>query len=106
MNLTEQRQIGDEVDELVEGPSSQGIAKAGTGFINASIDWAIIDWLRGVTQLPLVIKGVQSVEDAVIGVQIQRSPTKNRVLTNKHIAYQHGVQGIVVSNHGGRSMDT
>jgi len=75
------------VDELIDTPASEGIAKAGTGFINASIDWKIIDWLRGITKLPLVIKGVQSVEDAVT-------------------AYQHGVQGIVLSNHGGRSQDT
>ena len=38
-------------------------------------------------QLSLVIKGIQSVEDAVL-------------------AYKHGVQGIVLSNHGGRSQDT
>lgn len=71
----------------MEAPASEGIAKAGTGFINASIDWSIIEWLRGVTKLPIVVKGVQSVEDAVV-------------------AYQHGVQAIVLSNHGGRSQDT
>lgn len=37
--------------------------------------------------MPLVLKGVQSGEDAVL-------------------AYQHGLNGIVVSNHGGRNMDT
>lgn len=37
--------------------------------------------------MPLVLKGVQTVEDAVL-------------------AYDHGVQGIVLSNHGGRSLDT
>lgn len=79
--------IEEEVDEIDESPSSQGIAKAGTGFINASIDWSIIPWLRGITNLPLVIKGIQSVEDAVT-------------------AFEHGVQGIVLSNHGGRSQDT
>jgi len=79
--------IEEEVDEVDESPSSQGIAKAGTGFINASIDWTIIPWLRGITNLPLVIKGIQSAEDAVT-------------------AFEHGVQGIVLSNHGGRSQDT
>lgn len=37
--------------------------------------------------MPLVLKGVQSGADAVL-------------------AYQHGLNGIVVSNHGGRNMDT
>jgi isopentenyl diphosphate isomerase/L-lactate dehydrogenase-like FMN-dependent dehydrogenase len=43
--------------------------------------------IREVTSLPLVLKGIQSVEDAVL-------------------AYKAGVQGIVLSNHGGRSQDT
>lgn len=72
---------------MIETPAAEGVAKASTGFINASISWEIIDWLRGVTKLPLVIKGIQSVEDAVM-------------------AFEHGVQGIVLSNHGGRSQDT
>lgn len=56
-------------------------------FISPFIDWEILTWLRGLTSLPIVIKGIQCVEDAVL-------------------AYQHGVQGIVLSNHGGRSQDT
>lgn len=55
--------------------------------ISPYIDWEILMWLRNLTNLPVVIKGIQSVEDAVL-------------------AYQHGVHGIVLSNHGGRSQDT
>lgn len=55
--------------------------------ISPFIDWEILGWLRKITSLPVVIKGIQCVEDAVL-------------------AYQHGVQGIVLSNHGGRSQDT
>ena len=55
--------------------------------ISPFIDWDILNWLRGLTRLPVVIKGIQCVEDAVL-------------------AYQQGVQGIVLSNHGGRSQDT
>lgn len=79
--------IEEKVETVVETPQSVGIAKAATGFINASIDWNIITWLRGITKLPLVIKGIQSVEDAVL-------------------AFDYGVQGVVLSNHGGRSQDT
>ncbi|KXL47888.1 hypothetical protein M433DRAFT_63601 [Acidomyces richmondensis BFW] len=74
-------------DAVVENSQSSGIAKANTGFINADIDWSIIDWLRAVTHLPIVVKGIQCVEDAVT-------------------AYKYGVDGIVLSNHGGRSQDT
>ncbi|KAK4541321.1 hypothetical protein LTR36_008079 [Oleoguttula mirabilis] len=79
--------IEEDLETTVDTPQGVGIAKANTGFINADIEWATIEWLRGVTKLPLVIKGVQSVEDAVM-------------------AFDHGIDGIVLSNHGGRSQDT
>ncbi|KAJ7103392.1 FMN-dependent dehydrogenase-domain-containing protein [Mycena belliarum] len=45
-----------------------------------------IPWLRSLTKLPIVIKGIQCVEDAVL-------------------AAQAGVDGILLSNHGGRQLD-
>ncbi|KAG9840846.1 L-lactate dehydrogenase, partial [Aureobasidium melanogenum] len=80
-------QIEEKLDEVVETTQSVGIARANTGFINADLDWDMIDWLRKTTKLPIVIKGIQSVEDAVA-------------------AFNHKVDGIVLSNHGGRSQDT
>ncbi|CAG8253768.1 unnamed protein product [Penicillium nalgiovense] len=71
-------------DDNAEG---QGVAKIMASSISPFIDWEILTWLRQITDLPVVIKGIQCVEDAVL-------------------AYQHGVQGIVLSNHGGRSQDT
>lgn len=67
--------------------SGQGVAKIMASSISPYIDWEILTWLRNLTSLPVVIKGIQCVEDAVL-------------------AYEHGVQGIVLSNHGGRSQDT
>lgn len=65
----------------------EGVAKIMASSISPFIDWDILSWLRELTDLPVVIKGIQCVEDAVL-------------------AYEHGVQGIVLSNHGGRSQDT
>ncbi|KAJ5108178.1 Alpha-hydroxy acid dehydrogenase FMN-dependent [Penicillium angulare] len=65
----------------------QGVAKVAASSISPFIDWSILSWIRDLTDLPIVIKGIQCVEDAVL-------------------AYEHGVQGIVISNHGGRSQDT
>lgn len=79
--------MGDDAEELEDTTNSKGVAAAVSRNISPCIDWSIVAWLRGVTKLPLVIKGVQSVEDAVL-------------------AYEHGVEGIVLSNHGGRSQDT
>ncbi|KAL4806633.1 FMN-dependent dehydrogenase-domain-containing protein [Aspergillus unguis] len=64
-----------------------GVAKTMASSISPETDWSILAWLRSMTDLPIVIKGIQCVEDAVL-------------------AYNHGVQGIVLSNHGGRSQDT
>ncbi|KAI4746562.1 L-lactate dehydrogenase [Aureobasidium sp. EXF-12298] len=81
------QQIDEKLEEVVETTQSVGIARANTGFINADLDWDMVDWLRKSTKLPIVIKGIQSVEDAVS-------------------AFDHKVDGIVLSNHGGRSQDT
>jgi L-lactate dehydrogenase (cytochrome) len=68
--------------------ASTGVAKTSSaGLLNAGLTWKDLIWIRETTTLPLVIKGIQSAEDAVL-------------------AYQHGVDGIVLSNHGGRSQDT
>jgi 4-hydroxymandelate oxidase len=53
----------------------------------AAITWADVAWLRTVTRLPLVLKGILTEEDARLGVE-------------------QGAAGIVVSNHGGRQLDT
>ncbi|USP81114.1 hypothetical protein yc1106_08388 [Curvularia clavata] len=49
-------------------------------------DWSQLEKLKEMWDGPIVLKGIQTVEDA-------------------HRAIQHGMQGIVVSNHGGRQLD-
>ena len=56
------------------------------GPFNASIDWSIIDWVRGITDLPVVIKGLLSPLDGEECVK-------------------NGAVGLVVSNHGARLVD-
>jgi lactate 2-monooxygenase len=55
-------------------------------FSNPSVTWADLAWLRDQTALPIVLKGILHVEDA-------------------KLALEAGVDGIVVSNHGGRQVD-
>uniref|UniRef100_A0A8C9L847 (S)-2-hydroxy-acid oxidase n=1 Tax=Pavo cristatus TaxID=9049 RepID=A0A8C9L847_PAVCR len=54
--------------------------------LDPSVTWDDIYWLRSLTHLPIVIKGILTKEDA-------------------ELAVRHGVQGIIVSNHGGRQLD-
>jgi 4-hydroxymandelate oxidase len=49
--------------------------------------WDDLEWLRGVTTLPIVLKGINAPQDA-------------------RMAVEAGVQGILVSTHGGRLMDS
>lgn len=65
---------------------SKGAAKALSSFIDPSLCWDDLKWFRSVTSLPIVLKGIQTAEDAIL-------------------AYDHGCQGIVLSNHGGRQLD-
>jgi len=51
------------------------------------LSWRDLAWLRDVCDMPIVIKGIMAAEDAVRAAEC-------------------GVEGIVVSNHGGRALDT
>ena len=65
----------------------QSVLAASAGLlIDPALTWSEIDWLRSVTSLPLLVKGIMTAEDA-------------------RLAVEHGVAAIVVSNHGGRQLD-
>ncbi|KIX10308.1 uncharacterized protein Z518_01390 [Rhinocladiella mackenziei CBS 650.93] len=56
-------------------------------FIDPNLNWEDIAWLRTQTKLPLVLKGIMSADDV-------------------RLALDHGLEGVVLSNHGGRNLDT
>jgi isopentenyl diphosphate isomerase/L-lactate dehydrogenase-like FMN-dependent dehydrogenase len=56
------------------------------GAIDPTLSWDDLEELRSFSPLPLVLKGIQTGEDAAL-------------------ACEHGVDAIVVSNHGGRQLD-
>jgi len=72
---------GDSVDR------SQGAARAISSFIDPSLSWKDIPWFKTITKMPIILKGVQRVEDVIQAIAI-------------------GVDGVVLSNHGGRQLDT
>ncbi|KAF2745471.1 hypothetical protein M011DRAFT_406276 [Sporormia fimetaria CBS 119925] len=76
-----QSSSGDSVDR------SQGAARAISSFIDPSLSWKDIPWFLSITKMPIVLKGVQCVEDVLRAVDL-------------------GVHGVVLSNHGGRQLDT
>jgi L-lactate dehydrogenase (cytochrome) len=82
--------------------ASQAAGRGGTGgrsgrdpvnlaeYINSQFDpslsWDDIEWIRSKWSGPVLLKGVQTVEDARIAAEV-------------------GVQGVILSNHGGRQLD-
>ncbi|MBW8799060.1 MAG: aminotransferase class I/II-fold pyridoxal phosphate-dependent enzyme [Streptomyces sp.] len=70
---------------LTGGDYASPSAHALTEF-DPALDWSVIDWLREISSLPVLVKGVLSGADA-------------------RAALRAGVDGIVVSNHGGRQLD-
>ncbi|KAL0045363.1 hypothetical protein WJX82_005003 [Trebouxia sp. C0006] len=69
-----------------KGDSSSHIVRIFQEEVDASLTWEFVTWMREVTNLPVFVKGILSPEDARKAVDI-------------------GVDGIVVSNHGGRQLD-
>ncbi|MGA2195158.1 MAG: alpha-hydroxy acid oxidase [Bryobacteraceae bacterium] len=66
-------------------PMFEGIDN--TGYNSPSATWELIDRLKNLTRMKLIIKGLETREDA-------------------ELACEHGADGIVVSNHGGRAVET
>ncbi|CAO3694702.1 unnamed protein product [Rhizopus stolonifer] len=65
---------------------NEGAARAISTFIDPSLCWDDVAWFKSITKMPIIIKGIQTAEDAVMAAKL-------------------GCQGIVVSNHGGRQLD-
>jgi len=54
---------------------------------DSALTWKDVEWLRGLTRLPVLLKGILSPQDASLAAKL-------------------GVAGVIVSNHGGRNLDT
>lgn len=52
-----------------------------------ALTWADVEWLRSVSTMPVLIKGILAPQDAVLAIE-------------------HGAAGVIVSNHGGRQLDS
>ena len=75
---------GVKLTEASHGASESSIFSA---VLDATLNWKDIEWIRSYAKIPVLIKGVLNPEDADRGVKA-------------------GVSGIIVSNHGGRNIDT
>jgi (S)-2-hydroxy-acid oxidase len=69
-----------------EPQQDSGLATYVAEQIDPSLSWKDIAWLKSISALPILIKGILTAEDA-------------------RLAVEAGACGIIVSNHGGRQLD-
>jgi (S)-2-hydroxy-acid oxidase len=71
------------------GPYESGatLAEQAAGLIDPGLTWECVDWLRSITTMPVLVKGVLAAADAKLAVE-------------------HGAAAVIVSNHGGRQLDS
>jgi L-lactate dehydrogenase (cytochrome) len=69
-----------------DGTSAVSLAAQVSSQFDRSLSWRDVDWMRSIWPGPMVIKGIQTVADAVL-------------------AAEAGIEAIALSNHGGRQLD-
>lgn len=67
--------------------SARDLPRYLSSLLDPSITWKEVEWLRSITSLPILLKGVIHPGDAVMAVK-------------------NNINGIIISNHGGRQLDT
>jgi 4-hydroxymandelate oxidase len=66
--------------------ADSGLAAYVADLLDPSLTWSALEWLRSLTKLPILVKGIVRADDACRAID-------------------HGCAGVVVSNHGGRQLD-
>jgi L-lactate dehydrogenase (cytochrome) len=69
-----------------DGTEAVSLAKQVDAQFDASLSWEDVEWMRTIWDGPIILKGIQTVDDAVL-------------------AAEAGVEAIILSNHGGRQLD-
>jgi 4-hydroxymandelate oxidase len=72
--------------ELPTGRADSGLAAYFADLLDPALTWSAIEWLRSITRLPVLVKGIVRADDAARAIQA-------------------GAAAVVVSNHGGRQLD-
>lgn len=73
--------------DMADQPDDSAIARYAVSQLDPALTWDDVRWLVSLTELPVIIKGILRADDA-------------------KRAMDAGAAGVVVSNHGGRQLDT
>jgi 4-hydroxymandelate oxidase len=75
------------LERLPKSVGSSGLSPYIASLFDPALTWKDIEWLAGMTKLPVLVKGILRADDALRAVR-------------------HGASGLIVSNHGARQLDT
>jgi 4-hydroxymandelate oxidase len=78
---------GPEMRMMPKEEGGSGLSAYIARMMDLTLTWKDVAWLKSLAEMPLLVKGILTAEDA-------------------RLAVEHGADGIVVSNHGGRQLDT
>ena len=73
--------------EFPDGTGGSGVTPSIASLFDTALTSKDIEWLAGITTLPVLVKGILRSDDALLAVK-------------------HGASGVIVSNHGARQLDT
>ncbi len=79
--------IGNYLEQLPTGSNDSGLAAYISSLYDTSLTWKDLAWFKSITKLPVIVKGILRGDDAARAIE-------------------YGADAIVVSNHGGRQLDT
>jgi len=79
--------LSGELSEFADATAGCGLTPSIASLFDTALAWKDIEWLAGITKLPVLVKGILRSDDALLAVK-------------------HGASGIIVSNHGARQLDT
>lgn len=74
-------------EELGAKAEASGLAAYFASLLDPCLTWSDLEWISQRTKLPVLVKGIVHPQDAIL-------------------ALEHGAAGVIVSNHGGRQLDT
>ncbi|XP_037505336.1 uncharacterized protein LOC119381636 [Rhipicephalus sanguineus] len=86
ISLANLQHLGGAHDVRFERMKGCGLTKYMNDFLDPSLSWKDVAWLRSVSKLPVILKGILTAEDAATAVEV-------------------GAAAVTVSNHGGRQLD-
>lgn len=78
---------GSGMEQISQDSLTSGLLMYILSLWDASLSWKDVEWLATITRMPILLKGILRPDDAVKAIE-------------------HGAAGVIVSNHGGRQLDT